>query len=162
MSSNVIGQQDGLGVYKFTNLDNKYGGATTELLKMEEGKVTVNGGIVVDSVEGVSIIAPVALSQPLAPSSKEFAIATGDTAVSLTVDKDVIFVDNANTSACDISLVAGTTVGAVAHIACTGTGTVTFVGDFYNNGSAATVGARGGITIVCLPSGDWQLVGIAA
>lgn len=163
MSSNVIGQQDGQGVFTFTNIDNKFGGATTELVKMEEGKVTLlNGSMVVDSVEGVSISAPVALTQPLAPAYKEFAVAAGDTAVSIDFDKDVILINNANTSACDITVSEGTVVGAVCRVACTGTGTVTFVGDIYNNGSAATVAARGGATFVCGSDLKWQLIGIAA
>lgn len=47
MSSNVIGQQNGVGEYIFTNLDNSYGGQTTELLKLEKDKVTICNSVVV-------------------------------------------------------------------------------------------------------------------
>lgn len=49
MSSNVIGQQDGQGKFKFTNIDNQYGGKTTDLMTLEEGKVTMHV-----PVEGIS------------------------------------------------------------------------------------------------------------
>ena len=55
MASNVIGQQNGVGEYTFTNLDNSYGGQTTELIKLEEGKVTILGGAIVATPDSVTI-----------------------------------------------------------------------------------------------------------
>ena len=168
MSSNVIGQQDGKGVFTFTNIDNQYGGATTELLKLEEGKVTVltregEGVFVVDSAAGVTVNAPLILTQSLTPSTQTLALATGDTAANLFIGADTIFVTNANTSAATVAVEAGTIVGAVAHIVCTSTGTVNFSGSIYGaGGSAPQVVARGGLTLVCGSDLNWYQIGLSA
>lgn len=168
MASNVIGQQDGKGVFKFTNLDNSYNGQSTELLKLEEGKVTIldhqgEGAIIVDALTGVKLNAPLTLTQPLTPSTQALAIAAGATAANLFIGADVVLVDNANTSAAAVTVEDGTIVGAVAHIVCTGTGTVNFIGSIWGaNGIAPQVNGKGGLTLVCGSDLNWYQIGLSA
>lgn len=168
MASNVIGQQDGKGVFTFTNIDNSFGGKTTQLVKMEEGKVSIaerdgEGVFVVDTSVGVTVNAPLILTQALAPSTQTLALAAGVTATTLYIAADTVLVANANTSAATVTVESGTTVGAVAHIVCTSTGTVNFSGSIYGaGGSAPQVVARGGLTLVCGSDFNWYQIGLSA
>jgi hypothetical protein len=168
MASNVIGQQDGQGVFKFTNLDNSYGGASTVLLKMEEGKVSIaeregDSVVVVDTAVGVTVNAPLILTQPVTPSTQTLAIAAGATSAELFIGASTVFITNANTSAATVTVDAGTIVGAVAHIVCTSSGTVNFGGAIYGaGGGAPQVVARGGLTLVCGSDFNWYQIGLSA
>jgi hypothetical protein len=153
MSSNVIGQQNGTGVYTFTNIDNQYGGATTELLRLDKEGVTVSAA--------AAFTGTVSFAKPVAPSVKTLSLASGDTAASLTIDADVVLVNNANSSSCTVTVADGSIVGAVAHVVCTGTGTVVFSGPT-GSGAGLTITAKGGLTLVCGSDLEWYQIGVAA
>lgn len=112
MASNVIGQQDGQGKYSFKNLDNAFGGKTTTLLEMEEGKV--KSGVL--------------LEQPYL----EVSIPAAATTFTLSGSAGVVFLTAANTADClvDISGLA-TPAGSMVTVHILdggGTGDINFKG----------------------------------
>lgn len=154
MASNVIGQQNGVGEYSFTNLDNTYGGATTELVKMKESEVNILGTKFVN-MDGVSVLSTdsgyvvidnvlelnpkgVQLSNSLTVRVQDVTINTGDTNVTFPISGiNVLFVDNANSAPCSVTIGGSFQDGFILKVIFYGTGDVSI------NGAAASGAADG-------------------
>lgn len=186
MASNVIGQQNGAGEFVFTNLNNGYGGQTTELLKLKDGEVSILGSVLKLNGSGVSVADGaltigeglrigdivvigkdgIVLGDLLSQKAQHVSIAaTGESAKTVTLGGNVILVDNANEGECDLTLelAEGDTLpeGFTCKLIFTNSAGATVNVDAQASGGAdGSVSGCACVELVWLGSEDgWQVIG---